>query len=442
MIIYDLARRTYRVIKEEKKRRTGRFVSPVRRIERVYPLSDERVCAMTFDDGPCILPPSPDITGGGNSLTKHLADTLLSFGASATFDVVGDTSENYPDKRGKADSFYWGGEQYDHYPDFEKDDFGGAKNCPGLIEYLLDRGFELANHGYRHLLFGKSRVYSRRLPLKGPEAAISDLERLHLLIEEGYGVKLKLARPPHYIDFIERGFTAYDIYELLGYNYMAASFDGAGWMSQKGTYEEDVKRMVEPMRRALETDENALNGQIIFQKDGCNMSRFTPIASALPIQLELLKEHGYRVCAVGELMKMSPFEDLSEKDECFDAACELERQGFVVGCKNNMFYPDRVFTFGELCMALCPKEEREKRVRRRMAGEKSIGGFSLNHPYSAALAWAAGKGVFGGINDPASGRDMEKLLDASGYGGKTAGIISYTRREAVCELMRAVSVSV
>ena len=33
------------------------YLSPVRRIERVK--TTQRICAMTFDDGPCLLPPQP-----------------------------------------------------------------------------------------------------------------------------------------------------------------------------------------------------------------------------------------------------------------------------------------------------------------------------------------------------------------------------------------------
>ena len=34
---------------------------------------------------------------------------------------VGDTSNNYPDHKGKHGSATWGGVAYDHYPDFAKD---------------------------------------------------------------------------------------------------------------------------------------------------------------------------------------------------------------------------------------------------------------------------------------------------------------------------------
>ena len=75
-------------------------VSYTRRIERVK--TRERVVAMTFDDGPMDLPSSPD-KFDGKALTDILLDTLGEYGAQGTFDVVGDTSENYPDTRPGAD---------------------------------------------------------------------------------------------------------------------------------------------------------------------------------------------------------------------------------------------------------------------------------------------------------------------------------------------------
>ncbi|MBQ5760208.1 MAG: hypothetical protein IIV85_00485, partial [Clostridia bacterium] len=56
------AKKIKHVLKDEIDRRTPVYLSPVRRIERVR--TDERVCAMTFDDGPMNLPCSPDNHNG------------------------------------------------------------------------------------------------------------------------------------------------------------------------------------------------------------------------------------------------------------------------------------------------------------------------------------------------------------------------------------------
>ena len=138
------------------------YLSPVRRIDRVA--VKERVVAMTFDDGPCRLPANP--SSDGKPLTLSLLETLEKYGAKGTFDIVGDTSKNYPDKPGKEGSASWGGVRFDHYPDFGKDADGGAVSCPELVKRILDGGHEITSHTYSHVLFGpKPLVYGSRSPL-------------------------------------------------------------------------------------------------------------------------------------------------------------------------------------------------------------------------------------------------------------------------------------
>ena len=125
-----------------------RHVSYTRRIERVK--TSQRVVAMTFDDGPMDLPASPD-KFGGQSLTDVLLDTLKDYGAKGTFDVVGDTGENYPDIAGRAGQADWGGVKYDHYPDINQDERGGAAHNPRLMQRILAEGHQVTNHSYRHI---------------------------------------------------------------------------------------------------------------------------------------------------------------------------------------------------------------------------------------------------------------------------------------------------
>ena len=108
---------------------------------------------------------------------------------------------------------------------------------------------------------------------------MADLRRLHALMESQWGYHIRLARPPHYVDGIRGGFTSYDAYALLGYQYMAASFDGAGWLPLE-TYDAEVEATWRPMEKLLLEDPDFFRGQIIFQKDGFNMARRSPIAAA------------------------------------------------------------------------------------------------------------------------------------------------------------------
>lgn len=289
------------------------YVGYTRRIERVQ--TTRRICAMTFDDGPMGLPASPD-RFDGRALTDVLLDTLAQYGARGSFDVIGDTSANYPDEAGKLGSAAWGGVRFDHYPDIHCDEQGGAEHNDRLIRRMLAEGHQITNHGYRHIIFGKKPfVYGAREYLPGFDAAVEDLGRLHALMQTRYGYTMTLARPPHYVDKMTGGFTSYDVYDRMGYQYMAASFDGAGWLPStdpdpEAALQAEIRAMVEPMRKALEKDPDFFCGQIIFQKDGYNMAKRTPVAFALGQQLALLQEYGYQVVPVGELaMLLTPKTD-------------------------------------------------------------------------------------------------------------------------------------
>lgn len=371
-----------------------------RRIERVC--TDKRICAMTFDDGPMLAPASPD-RFSGRAMTDVLLDTLARYGAKGTFDVIGSTAENYPDRAGKINTPLWGGVAYDHYPDINCDEYAGADAAGVIIERIIREGHQLTNHGYRHLLFGKKPlVYGGREHLETFEEVVEDISRLHRLVEDKYGYTMKMSRPPHYVDSIERGITAYDAYNALGYQYLAASFDGCGWLPSKASDEEtalaeEVEAMVAPLRRALEADPDALCGQIIFQKDGYNMGKRTPVAYGLEKQLELLYSYGYSVVTVDELMKESPFADIGRSDPDFDKFAALA-ESRAIAYTDNTLRPDGIITKGELAM-LAASREGATDGRISLTRASGIGRLS---PYAGAMAELCCKGVFTPETDPDS----------------------------------------
>lgn len=397
MFIYDMARRVKSVIKDYKKQHDCEFLSPVRRIERTAPVAGRRICAMTFDDGPSDIETNPRISDDG--LTLSLLKTLESFGARGTFDVIGTTEDNYPDVPGKHGSFSWGGMKYDHYPDIDKDLRGGAKNRPDLIARILEGGHEITNHGYRHILFGHPKlVYGARACFKNVHEVIDDIMTLQTLLHENHGYEMRLGRPPHYVDKIPDGKNSYDAYRYAGYQYLAASFDGGGWHPSCGDTKKDADAMVEPLKAALAKNADALNGQIIFQKDGFSMSRHTPVAEALPLQLQVLSDYGYEVVTVSELLAASPFTDVV----CDDAAA-LANAGYTVAYRNNSLLPGRALTFGELVMMSAPPKEMLSAYRRLadngfltdtfdVSGVSKYG-ISPKHPYFLAYEHALSHGA-------------------------------------------------
>jgi hypothetical protein len=106
--------------------------------------------------------------------------------------------------------------------------------------------------------------------------------------------------------------------------------------------------MVTAVKRELDRDPASLSGQIIFQKDGYNMSKESPIVDALPRQLDLLQSCGYEVITVSELLEMSPFGDVSPSAPYFSGIRALARAGYRAGFRDNSFKPDRPVTAAEL----------------------------------------------------------------------------------------------
>ena len=292
------------------------YVGYTRRIERVH--TTRRICAMTFDDGPMGLPASPD-RFDGRTLTDVLLDTLAQYGARGSFDVIGDTSANYPDEAGKLGSAAWGGVRFDHYPDIHCDEQGGAEHNDRLIRRMLAEGHQITNHGYRHIIFGKKPfVYGAREYLPGFDAAVE----------------------------------------------------------------------------ALEKDPDFFCGQIIFQKDGYNMAKRTPVAFALGEQLALLQEYGYQVVPVGELLAESPFADVGRDEPLFDRLTALAQQRAIVFSDNRLRLDDPM-TVGELAMLLAPKAEA---ITRRVAQLRQTGRAGA---YDGAMAWCRENGLVSEAAHPA-----------------------------------------
>ena len=349
-------------------------ISYTRRLERVK--TSRRICAMTFDDGPMNMPVSPD-RFAGRSLTDVLLDTLAQYGAKGTFDVIGDTSGNYPDEAGKEGTAEWGGTRFDHYPDIHCDNKGGVVHNERLVRRMIDEGHQITNHGYRHIIFGrKAIVYGKREYLGSMDKVMGDLKKLDDRMAEKFGYRMTMHRPPHYVDMIGDGFTAYDVCDAMGYQYMAASFDGAGWLPSvlsdpEEALQAEINAMVEPMRKALEADPDFFCGQIIFQKDGVNMCRRTPVAFGLPLQLALLKEYGYEVVTVDELVAESPFADVGRDDPLFDKLAALAKERGVAFSDNTLRLSEPM-TVEALAMLLAPKGEAMSRrnSKIRAAGKR------------------------------------------------------------------------
>jgi peptidoglycan/xylan/chitin deacetylase (PgdA/CDA1 family) len=381
-------------------------------MERFAPVKNERVVAMTFDDGPMNLPPEPvnERYTQNDSLTGLLMEIMRAYNAVGTFDIVGSTAENYPDEAGAVGSAKWGGINFDHYPQFAKDEYAGALTQPELVDKLLAGGHELANHGYRHVLFGPNKmVYGSRFHFKNISEVTGDLSRLHELVENNHHYAMSFSRPPHYIDRIPDGYDSYDAYAVMKYDYLAANFDGGGWLPSTGDYKADVDKMVSPIDKALKTAPGSLNGQIIFQKDGYNMSLMTPVAHALEEHLRLLRDSGYRVTTAGELRRLSPFEDIDTGADYIDQLRRLDQLGYVVGYKNNTFKPDKLLTHGEMLTMTLTKGDYSCFLKSEILG-KGYNRLYKKHPYYLAYKKYGLLDQLGRSFEPVTAGEIQKFL--------------------------------
>ncbi len=338
--------RQYSHLKAIYHKRTIPPLSKVRRINKVFPPGDAKMVAITFDDGPTCASSRPLMNEG---ITESILQAMAAFDATGTFDVIGSTQENYPDRCGKPGTFKWGGVKFDHYPQFGIDSLAGAANQKELVNKILSQGHEISNHGYRHVAFGPERIiYNSRAHFSTKEQVLEDLRRLHNLIKDEFGYKITLARPPHYIDRIPDGTLSYDIYEEMGYQYLGASFDGAGWRASTGDLRKDVNAMVQPLKKALECNPDSLNGHIIFEKDGYNMSLEAPVVYALPEKLKLLKAYGYKVVSASRLLEKSQFEDVDPSSEVYKPLVFLTNLGKPVVYRDNTFRGSESCKTGEM----------------------------------------------------------------------------------------------
>lgn len=205
--------------------------------------SDEKVIALTFDDGP------------NYTLTKKLLDILEEKQAKATFFVLGECLDTNGD--GKIEPW--------------------AKS---YVERAVSLGCEIGNHSYNHPNFNtlsKDKIKEQ-------------ITKTGNLVFQGIGADPIVLRAP-YGNLKEKALAA-----SLGYNIIYWSIDTLDWdysnQSRKGqiTREEAISKTVDVIKK------NAASGRIILMHDIHAIS-----IDAAAIAIDYLHSEGYRLVTVSEL---------------------------------------------------------------------------------------------------------------------------------------------
>ncbi len=192
-----------------------------------------RRVALTFDDGP-----HPETT-------RKVLSVLAEHGARATFFVVGQKVERYPD----------------------------------VVREIVAGGHELGLHGYVH-----DRLYS----LRSTRYVQQDIARTQRAIETACGVRTRLFRPP--IGFV--GHLIAIAADRAGVKLVAWSARGLdGWSGAR------ADRVLARLLRNLE------DGAIVMLHDASEREAFVPVSlELLPELLRRLRDRGLSAVSVAELM--------------------------------------------------------------------------------------------------------------------------------------------
>ncbi|MGA2362537.1 MAG: glycosyltransferase [Candidatus Aminicenantales bacterium] len=204
------------------------------------PKNGEKVIALTFDDGP------------NEPYTSEVLDILDHNGIKATFFVIGENAEAYPE----------------------------------TIKEIVRDGHIVGNHTYSH---------SYRLPFEGIIGVKKDIDRTEKVIFGLTGLRTDLFRPPHGLR------TPWFVKDLKELHYSVITWtDMTNDYNLKTPPDEIVRRIIAKARP----------GGIIDLHDGKDVIHGidrSNTVKALPVIIAELKDEGYRFVTLPELLHIAPY---------------------------------------------------------------------------------------------------------------------------------------
>jgi cellulose synthase/poly-beta-1,6-N-acetylglucosamine synthase-like glycosyltransferase/peptidoglycan/xylan/chitin deacetylase (PgdA/CDA1 family)/spore germination protein YaaH len=220
---------------------------PMPYVVDMYGGTQEKKVTLTFDDG-------PDPTW-----TPKILDVLKAHGAKATFFLIGDEMQNFP----------------------------------GIAKRIYNEGHEIGNHTFTHPDI--SSISKRYFEV--------ELNVTEKLFESKLGVKPVLMRPPYAID--EAPDTSDQVRPLewsqdLGYISVGEKIDPNDWRDNPRPSAQEIADNVMKNLPPCAPNNMVKCGNIILFHDGGGDRSQT--VKALDIVLTGLKERGYQVVPVSELM--------------------------------------------------------------------------------------------------------------------------------------------
>jgi cellulose synthase/poly-beta-1,6-N-acetylglucosamine synthase-like glycosyltransferase/peptidoglycan/xylan/chitin deacetylase (PgdA/CDA1 family) len=224
--------------------------------------------ALTFDDGP------------DSNWTPKILDILKAKNAPATFFVIGKNMQEHP----------------------------------GLVKREIDQGLVVGNHTYTHPNIGE-------LPVQEVDIELNATQRLFETIT---GKSMRLLRPPYFGDAEPSTPAEVDplvAAQKLGYLIVGLRIDPDDWKKPDPTLivQRSLARLADPNPET--------GGQVILLHDsGGDRSR---TVQALPVLIDQLRAHGYRLVSVAELAGMTPEQAMPNSQRDW-LSLTLDRIGFSI----------------------------------------------------------------------------------------------------------------
>ena len=243
-----------------------------------------------------------------------------------------------------------------------------------LIKSLVQAGFELVNGTELGKKFNDSK---------------QDMAKLHNEVYSKYGYDMKLGRI-HGKERSENGLTVFDAYDFLEYNYL------------EGTFElRNSSELPSLLSKAKRKD--GLNGCIL---DIQNMTQEE--LKALICGKRDNEKTGF--CTVSELLSVAPFADAGPGDPGFDSAVALIDLDYPVVYRNNSLFGKRSAVFGELTLALMPRELRLEKSAIMLDPKRLREALGAGAPYALSRKWAKRNHVKAAEDFPVTNAIMFKVF--------------------------------
>lgn len=194
--------------------------------------NNKKLVALTFDDGP------------ESKYTPQILDILDQYNIKATFFVIGENAERYPE----------------------------------ALRSIHERGHEIGNHTWSH----------KYLPKLSKDAMEKEITMTGDVITEIVGEYAPVFRPP-YGALKKQGL---ELANSLGYNVVNWSVDTKDWAGTSG------EQMMKYVKAQLTP------GGIILMHNGGNPKSIKNTVDILPTLIEWIKEQGYEIGTVSEVLDL------------------------------------------------------------------------------------------------------------------------------------------